>query len=79
MSVPQPLIVIPGDLDQERGYTVGKWRQYTNYSCIYCKYSTLWLQGKSGMLAHIAAGDHPWAYYDKEEEPERSLTDDPDY
>lgn len=56
---PKPLVVIPGDLDQERGYKIKVWAGYPNYECIYCQYATLWI-GK--MEKHQALGDHPWAF-----------------
>ena len=55
----EPLIIIPGDLDQARGYRIMEWRGYPNYECIYCQYATLWV-GK--MEKHQAIGEHPWAY-----------------
>lgn len=57
--MPRPLIEIPGDIDQNWGYRVGKWREYPNYECIYCQYATLFL---ARMEKHQAEGQHPWAY-----------------
>ena len=57
--MPKPLIVIPGDEDQNRGYRIGRWHEYVNYECIYCQYSTLW---EEKMIKHQAESTHPWAY-----------------
>ena len=57
--MPEPLILIPGDEDQNRGYRITKWKKYNNYECIYCQYSTLWLDK---MQKHQSEGNHPWAY-----------------
>lgn len=55
----EPLVIIPGDEDQRRGYRIGKWRQYPNHHCIYCQYSTLWIEK---MEKHQLEGEHPWAF-----------------
>ncbi len=55
----EPLIIIPGDVDQNRGYRITKWKKFDNYECIHCQYSTLWIEK---MEKHQAKDNHPWAY-----------------
>lgn len=58
--MPEPLIIIPGDLDQQRGYRITKWAgQYDNYECLSCQYATLWLER---IQKHLQEGVHVWAY-----------------
>lgn len=74
-----PLIVLPGDLDQQRGYRISKWKTYDNYECIYCQYATLWLEK---MHKHQLEGRHVWAYpgqNDEEELSEAPTSDKLDY
>lgn len=59
--MPEPLILIPGDIDQNRGYRKTLWHAHTNYECIYCQYATLWLEK---MEKHQTEGIHVWAYPD---------------
>lgn len=54
-----PLILIPGNVDHNRGYSISKWRQYDNYECIYCQYATLFL---ARMQKHQLEGRHPWGF-----------------
>lgn len=69
----EPLIVIPGDLDQQRGYRVGKWRQHDNFECIYCQFATLWIER---MHKHQLEGRHEWAY--PGQNPSEDLSEAPD-
>lgn len=74
----EPLIVIPGDVDQARGYRVTKWSTFDNYECLKCQYATLWVEK---MLKHLASGLHVWSYpcdtggklseYEKPAEPDK--------
>lgn len=59
--MPEPLIIIPGDIDQNRGYRVTKWHQHDNYECIYCQYATLWIEK---MEKHQVEGTHVWSFPD---------------
>lgn len=47
------------EVDDIRGYRIGKWHTYDNYECVQCQYSTLW---KDKMEKHLAADVHVWAY-----------------
>ena len=55
------VIITPSaeDVDRVRGYRTEKWRTFDNYCCIYCQYSTLWIEK---MKKHQAESDHPWAF-----------------
>lgn len=55
----EPLIIIPGDVDQARGYRVTKWKTFDNYECLQCQYSTIWIEK---MQKHLDMGIHVWAY-----------------
>lgn len=65
----EPIILIPNDLDQQRGYRVGKWNHsdregkptqtFDNYECLRCQYSTLF---EARMIKHVQEGKHPWAF-----------------
>ena len=76
--MPEPLVIIPGDEDQRRGYRVAKWKKHNNYECIYCQYATLW---EKKMKEHQAEGNHAWAYPGQNEpelEDENVITE-PEY
>jgi len=57
--MPTPLVVIPGDVDQARGYRIGKWRTFKNYCCLYCQFKTLWIEK---MEKHQLEDVHVWAF-----------------
>lgn len=58
---PEKLIVQPTqqDVDKLRGYKEEKWRDFTNYCCLLCQYSTVF---EPRMKAHVQDGKHPWAF-----------------
>ena len=60
-NTPESVIITPSqeDVDKVRGYRIGQWNQYKNYECIYCQYSTLFIDK---MAKHQAEDNHPWAY-----------------
>ena len=73
--MPTPLIIIPGDVDQNRGYRITKWHEHWNYECLYCQYSTLWLDK---MEKHVDENVHVWAY-PSPETPDESGSSGPIY
>jgi hypothetical protein len=62
---PDKLIVeaTQDDVDRMRGYKEEKWRDFTNYCCLRCQYSTVF---EPRMKKHIQEGQHPWAFPSKD-------------
>lgn len=49
----------PEPTETQLGYRMTKWGKFTNYECIKCQYSTLWIEK---MNKHQRFDKHPWAY-----------------
>jgi len=77
-ETPVPLIVPASqdEIDNVRGYRITKWNQYKNYECVYCQYSTLWLDK---MNKHQAEDNHVWAYPGQNPTELEENTDEPSY
>lgn len=68
-----PIILIPNDLDQQRGYRVGTWshsdregrptQTFDNFMCLQCQYATIY---EPRIIKHVQEGRHPWAFPSKD-------------